>query len=73
MQNAMLDLMRAFAAAALADEAEADDLFDRAREIEEQLPEAAKHLRATARRHRVRSMEMRAKGAAMGERYNRLF
>ena len=73
MQNAMLDLMRAFAAIVVSDEATADELFGRAAETEAQSPEAAEVLRSIGRRHRVKAIEMRAKGAALGERYDRLF
>ena len=73
MQKAMLDLMRAFAAIVVSDEATAIELFDKAVAIEGQSPEAADVLRSVARQHRVKAIEMRAKGAALGERYDQLF
>lgn len=72
MRNTMLDLMRAYAAIVLSDEATADELFDRAAAMDGYCPDGGRIHRSVARQHRVRAIAMRAKGAALRARYDRL-
>lgn len=72
MQKAMLDLLRTLADAVVADEATADELALTAASLDAVAPHAAVGLRAAARRYRVKAIKMRARGAALGERYDRL-